>query len=183
VLTRRDLAEIDLRSYSTAALLERAEALMASAGDPDTPEVIRIHDLELLDVIRKELARRERLSRINAGVASPADRKYEELLKIATLVKERLELSEIFDAGGYHLIPAGTNGRRGCPEWKGACPVCGGDDRMVVWDDGPLGRAWCRQCEWLGDHITVARSLWQLDFEDAVRRLAELANTPVAQVS
>lgn len=39
-------------------------------------------------------------------------------------------------------------------EWHGPCPLCGGDDRFMVWPK--RGRAWCRKCKASGDALSWA---------------------------
>jgi hypothetical protein len=169
-------AATDAKFYSNDALLSFADAEQYNVIDPETDNVARILACNRLAAIRDELTRRERLSRIENGVPSPADLTYQKWRDLALLVRERLEISHIFDAAGYELKPAGINGRRHCPEWSGYCPVCAnGKDRLKVWDDGAKGRAWCRVCGWSTDHIGAAMSLRQLTFRDAVSWLAMLA--------
>ena len=42
-------------------------------------------------------------------------------------------------------------------EHHGACPLCGGDDRFVVWPHE--GKAWCRQCKVAGDALAWSMRL------------------------
>ena len=64
---------------------------------------------------------------------------------------------------------AGTHGG----EHKGACPLCGGDDRFSVWPAHPSGRGrfWCRRCGWKGDAIDFIRQRDGFTFPEAVRAL------------
>ena len=66
-------------------------------------------------------------------------------------------------------MAAGTHGG----EHKGACPLCGGDDRFLAWPDHPSGRGrfWCRRCGRKGDAIDFIRERDGLTFPEAVRAL------------
>ena len=45
--------------------------------------------------------------------------------------------------------------RKGANEYASSCPVCGGDDRFIIWTDSD--RYWCRQCDLKGDAIQYLR--------------------------
>jgi hypothetical protein len=166
-----DDALVAAHGYSADALLAIADAFSATVADPDPGfpgETGRHLASERLRAVRAELIRRERLSRIADGVASPTDRRYEQWRDLARLLRERVDVREVFAAAGYGLHDAGKT------EAHAACPVCGGTDRLVI-RYGPPGRCWCRRCEWGGDVITVAMSLLRLEFRDALTWLADVA--------
>ena len=172
---------IDARSRSTDFLLSRTDWLPFTIYDDDSDfpgDVGRFSASERLRAINVELARRERVARLASGLPSPSDRRYEAWRELARLIRERVPVPFVFEVAGYALHPAGFNGTRNADERAGPCLVCGGVDRMRVWN-GPNGRAWCRQCGWSADVLTVAESLLPgVDcFRDACRRLAELAGT------
>ena len=49
-------------------------------------------------------------------------------------------------------------------ELHGPCPICGGEDRFMVWPKHPEGpRAWCRQCERWGDCLRWSMYLRDID--------------------
>lgn len=54
-------------------------------------------------------------------------------------------------------------------EYAGSCPKCGGKDRFLVFpgSEMPGGNFWCRQCEYKGDGIQLARDLLKLNYVDA----------------
>jgi DNA primase len=59
-------------------------------------------------------------------------------------------------------------------EHASSCPVCGGDDRLVIFIDSD--RYWCRQCNRSGDSIQYLRDFHQMTFQDA----AEAIGKPVS---
>lgn len=66
-------------------------------------------------------------------------------------------LEEYLQAHGYTLT------KQTSTEWAGACPFCGGTDRLRVFADGGRdngGHYWCRQCNASGDLIS-----WKIDVE------------------
>lgn len=168
-------ARIDAREYSTDALLALADTFAIDATDPDPGfpgPVGRFLASERLRACRDELARRERLYRLNTGVPSPADRRYEQWRSLAQLVRDRVDLVDVFEALAYHLHDVGPH------EAHAACLVCGGADRLMVRRSSP-GRAWCRQCGWSGDLISVAMSIRGESFRDALVWLAGHAGEAV----
>lgn len=172
-------ALIDARELSTDALLaiNDTQVFIEHDQDPDFPgEVGRFLASERRRAIRTILDQRDRLAAGNPTLTRTDDAHYAAWRDLAGLVRERVEVPRIFDEANYLLRQAGHNGRRGVGEWAGACPLCGGTDRLRVWA-GSNGRAWCRQCAWSADVITVTQSLIPgcQHFRDAVRWLAELA--------
>lgn len=61
---------------------------------------------------------------------------------------------------------AGTKGG----EYHGACPFCGGRDRLAVWPNATKPGWWCRQCERGGDAIQYLREQG-MSFADACAQL------------
>lgn len=172
-------ALVDARDHSPDALLAMREVFAHDAVDPDPEfpgDVGRVLARERVRAITVELARRERLARLSNGTATASDRQHAAWVELARAVRERVEVPEIFALVGHPLQPVGHNRRRGAREYAGACPLCGGADRLRVWA-GPNGRAWCRVCSWSADAITAAMSLIPGcgDFRDALRWLAALA--------
>jgi len=165
-------AVIDARGYSTDALLAMADALTFEVADddPDWPgEAGRHRAGERRRAIRVEIERRERLARIHAGVPSPRDERYAAWVELAQLVRERVDIIDVFNAVGYQLADVGP------AEAHAPCLVCGGVDRLVIRRDPP-GRCWCRRCGWSTSNVAVlTMSLRQCGFRDAVRWLAELS--------
>lgn len=161
-------AMIAAREESTDALLAFADAFVATARDSNLDPVTRDLASERLRAVRDELTRRETLSRVAAGVASPSDRRYVAWRDLAAAVRERADMLRIFDLCGHDFTH-----RHGAKEAHAACPVCGGTDRLVI-TAGPPDLVWCRQCRWGGDVIAVARSLRGLGFRDAVAWLADV---------
>lgn len=179
-LTYRD-AVAEARHKSPDALLQWRDVLTADLADDDGnfPGVAgRELAAERLRAVDAELSRRERLSRLNRGVASPADQRYEQWRELARIVCDRIDIPELLALCGHDLTPAGFNAPRGAREYAGACPVCGGTDRLRCWG-GSNGRAWCRQCHWSADAVAIAQSLLPgcESFRDAVRWLAVMAGT------
>lgn len=64
-------------------------------------------------------------------------------------------------------------------EWAGACPFCGGENRLVVFTDGGRpkisvsGHFFCRQCGWKGDYAT-----WLIEVEKLSPREVLRGTTP-----
>lgn len=169
-------ASIAVRFYSVDALqsFDDVFAIDEVDPDPDFPgEVGRYLARKRRRAIRDELARRERLARLNTSLPSPSDRRYQEWRELAQLVRERVDILEVFTREGYHLHDVGPR------EAHAACLVCGGADRLVIRRDPPA-RVWCRQCRWGTDVIGLAMSLRQEGFRDALIWLAGLAGEAVA---
>lgn len=176
--TYRD-ALITARELSPDALLAIDDAQAAIEADPDPcfpGDVGRFNASERRRAIHTVLDQRDRLVAHDPTLKRWDDAQYAAWRDLARVVRERVEVPRIFDEASYQLQRAGHNGRRGVDEWAGACPLCGGMDRLRVWA-GPNGRAWCRQCGWSADVVTVTQSLIPgcQHFRDAVRWLAELA--------
>ena len=57
------------------------------------------------------------------------------------------------------------------PEFSGACPGCGGEDRFRAWPEhssGAIGgRYYCRRCDATGDGIDFLRRFQGMDFKEA----------------
>jgi hypothetical protein len=159
------------RDYSADALLAFADGFAATVADTDAAlpgEVGRHLARERLRAVRAELERRERLSRIAAGVPSPTDRRYQAWRDLARLVRERADMLRVFDLCDHHWRRTGRH------EAHAACPVCpGGADRLVI-TAGPPDLCWCRKCGWGGDVVTATMALRQATFRDAVAWLAGL---------
>ncbi|HEY9844495.1 MAG TPA: primase-helicase zinc-binding domain-containing protein, partial [Candidatus Obscuribacterales bacterium] len=54
-------------------------------------------------------------------------------------------------------------------EWAGPCPLCGGEDRFIVWPKETGGRYWCRQCERKGDETQFCVDFLGMTMADALR--------------
>lgn len=126
------------------------------------------------DALWTELERR-RLSALRVpGGPDPDGERYQQWTDLAKDIRKRIDLPWLFDHLGYLLKLEGTNSRRNAAEWSGACPLCGGTDRLRVFG-GSGGVAWCRRCGWNADAISVAQSLdvTIVGFYGAVRFLAQ----------
>jgi len=172
-----DDALIDARGHSSDALQAMAEVFAIDAVDPDPAwpgETGRFLARERLRAIQTELNRRERVARLSAGTGTSTthDQRHAAWTKLAAAVRDRVDVVEVFVANGYSLHDTGKT------EAHAACLLCGGDDRLVI-RRGPPGRMWCRQCQWSGDAITLAMSLGQRGFRDAVTHLAGLVGAEV----
>jgi len=173
VATARHMSPDALAQWRDVLTLDLAD------DDPDHPGPVGRHLAgERLRAVDAELARRERVARASAGVTTPADRRYEDWRELARVVTEHVDVPDVLTACGVAMVPKGHNGRRGTMEYAGACPLCGGTDRLRSWD-GPHGHAWCRVCGWSADAVAVAQSLAPgcAGFRDAVRWLATMAGT------
>jgi len=176
-------AKAEAKHLSVDALLSWRDVLTADLADddPDCPGPAGRHlAAERRRAVDAEIARRDRLSRIGRGVASPADRTYEAWRDLARVVSERADVPDLMAACGHVLTARSRNDRPGGPEYSAACPVCGGTDRLCVWG-GPNGRAWCRQCGWSADAVVLAQSFVPgcETFRDAVKWLASVAGEAV----
>lgn len=168
-------ALIDARHYSADALQGFADVFATDAVDPDDDfpgETGRFLASERLRACQDDLARRDRLDRLNSNLPRTADRRYEQWRSLAQLLRDRVDIVAVFDACDYHLHDVGL------AEAHAACPHCGGTDRLVIRRDPP-GRCWCRHCGWSSDLISVTMSLRQAEFRDALTWLADLAGQAV----
>lgn len=68
---------------------------------------------------------------------------------------------------------AGTHGG----EYAGACPLCGGRDRLRVWPNADRPSWWCRMCEKGGDAIQYLREKGH-SFKEACAMLGVVADQP-----
>lgn len=82
--------------------------------------------------------------------------------------------------GGYTvnllgLLPDGWGKHKGCGEWAGPCPNCGGTDRFVVWPEHKSGAAGgrflCRGCGAQGDAVEFLRVFQNLTYREACEAL------------
>ncbi len=172
---RRD-AHITARAMSTDALLAWRDTLALDVADPDPDypgPVGRYLASERLAAVDAELERRDRLAATAPHIVRANAQRAEDWRDLARVIRERVDVPELFRALVGPVTPAGRNGRRGAPEYAAPCPVCGGDDRLRLWG-GPDGRAWCRQCDWSADAIAVAQSFAPgcSSFRDALTWLA-----------
>jgi hypothetical protein len=76
---------------------------------------------------------------------------------------------------------ASTNGG----EYHGPCPVCGGQDRFMVWpEQAPHGRFWCRQCHISGDdvdYLVIIRGMSKREALEACGRRRQHAQSVTNQ--
>lgn len=69
-------------------------------------------------------------------------------------------------------FPAGQMKPKGPHEFAGPCPLCGGDDRFIVWPDRPRGGAFlCRKCGASGDGIAFLMQRDGLTYAEACAAL------------
>ena len=73
------------------------------------------------------------------------------------------------------LLPDGWGKHKGCGEWAGPCPNCGGTDRFVVWPEHKSGAAGgrflCRGCGAQGDAVEFLRVFQNLTYREACEAL------------
>lgn len=180
---RRD-AQVESRTMSSDALLAWRDVLALDAADPDSDypgPVGRYLASERLAAVETELLRREQLAQTAPRLVKAHAQTHDAWRDVARVIRERVEVPDLFHALVGSITPAGRNGRRGAPEYSASCPACGGEDRLRLWG-GPDGRAWCRQCNWSADVITLAQSFAPrcAAFRDAVTWLAAIAHAEVA---
>lgn len=61
---------------------------------------------------------------------------------------------------------------KGPHEYAGPCPLCGGEDRFIVWPDRPRGGAYlCRGCSSQGDGIQFMREFMGMSYPEACAAL------------
>ena len=71
-----------------------------------------------------------------------------------------------------NFIPAGQMRPKGPHEFAGPCPLCGGEDRFIVWPDRPRGGAFlCRKCGASGDGIAFLMQRDGLSYAEACAAL------------
>lgn len=161
-------AQADARNASRDTLQAFAGTFTSISLDPEADLFERFNASERLRAFEQEIASRHRVDRLTNREATRVDRNHAAWSDLAAIVKERVDILEVFTHTGYpphDVRPA---------EAHAPCPVCGGTDRLVIRRDPP-GRCWCRACGWSGDTIAVAMSLNQCGFRDAVRWLADIA--------
>jgi len=162
---------VECRLASTDELHVWRETAAFDAVDPDPefPGLVGRHIARVrLDAIDQEIGRRSILSKSqnrDSELSAPA------WSALARELRSRIDLPKFLVQEGLPLTATKKHSRRGSPEFFGSCPLCGGTDRFRVWG-GEQGRAWCRQCGISWDLIAAARSIWNVGFRDAVRRLA-----------
>ena len=70
------------------------------------------------------------------------------------------------------FIPAGQMKPKGPHEFAGPCPLCGGEDRFIVWPDRPRGAYLCRGCDPQGgDGIQFLRKYMGMSYAEACAAL------------
>ncbi|MDP9354535.1 MAG: hypothetical protein M3R02_04500 [Chloroflexota bacterium] len=180
--TRLD-AQLDARAMGSDALLTWRDVLALDAADPDPDypgPVGRYLATERLAAVETELLRREQLAQATPRLVRAQTQTHNAWRDVARVVRERVEVPDLFHALAGPIAPAGRNSRRGAPEYSASCPACGGEDRLRLWG-GPDGRAWCRQCNWSADVIALAQSFAPgcAGFRDAVTWLATIAHAEV----
>lgn len=156
--------------------LTRCNAVAPGFHDEDTDAVARLMAETQLAEIEREIARRERAARIDAGIPSPSDIRYTIWADIAAELRDVLPVPMALEHLGWPMRRTGRD-RDGRDEYHGACPICGGKDRFIAWG-APRSRWLCRQCSHGRANDVIA--LWRnahpgLGFRTACEELAELA--------
>ncbi len=78
---------------------------------------------------------------------------------------------ELYEKNGFKVAKtAGT-------ECYGPCPVCGGKDRFIMWNDDNGERFWCRKCGIAGGAMKLVRILKNRDAYAAMQGDAQAPNT------
>lgn len=171
------------RNACTAELHDRIDVLelLWQCGD-DVPSCEIERNREQFKILDAELRGRRESFAWNPDGPNPDGERYQQWRGLANDIRDRIDLPELFEHFNYELRRAGKNTRRGGDEWCGACPLCGGTDRLRVWS-GANGLAWCRQCGWSADAISAAQSLSRavVGFYPAVRHLAGLLGLPLPE--
>lgn len=169
-------------SRSSIELLAEAESLTQEAldvvrtsGDTTYLFMIRSH----LAPVERELARR--VERASAGEGpNPRPGWIQDLAGLARELRRVADITYPLHLAGWQPVRTSAAG-----ELAGACPLCGGHDRFVVWpaSSDRDGRAWCRRCRWVGDVIALYRDLEGVTFVRALEDLAAVSGVPVPRVS
>ena len=140
-------------------------------GDDAT---FREYNRRRLEATEREI--RRRLSLLRDAVSSPdvVNRRpgRSDIVEIAQQVKAVLTVPDVLADLGYEPKRVGMS--RGREEAHSSCPMCGGRDRFVSFAN-PDSRGFCRRCQLKGDVVDVAMAALNVDFAEAMRRLARLA--------
>ncbi|MDI3341884.1 MAG: primase-helicase zinc-binding domain-containing protein [Sphaerobacter sp.] len=151
-----DLPTVELRARLEALAYTRADLVEMYGGAAEySRSILEEHER----VLRRELARRERLYRAGADVPDPRDARWDVWLGLAREARERADIVQVLaDAGHQVYDTGGYSRRRDAREYAGPCPWCGGRDRFRVWRGRDSGY-WCRRCGVAGDVIALVRNL------------------------
>ncbi len=59
-----------------------------------------------------------------------------------------------------------------------SCPICRANNQLLILLDGAVGGEWafCRECKFAGDMITLAAQAWKLGIRNTLRKMAAQAN-------
>jgi len=156
--------------------LVRCDVAEPGFDDEDTNAVARELAKTRLAEIDREVARRERAARKDAGIPSPSDIRYVAWAEVAAELRDALPVPQALDHLGWPKMRVGRD-REGRDEYHGPCPLCGGRDRFIAWG-APRSRWFCRQCSdgRANDVVTLWRNTHPgLGFRAACEELAELA--------
>lgn len=156
--------------------LVRCNVVDPGFADDDSNVVARESAKTRLAEIDREVARRERAARIDAGIPSPSDIRYTIWADIAAELRDVLPVPMALEHLSWPMRRTGRD-RDGRDEYHGACPICGGKDRFIAWGS-PRSRWLCRQCSHGRANDVI--SLWRnahpgLGFRAACEQLAALA--------
>lgn len=168
----------ELLSFELLALrdLRRTDVLIPEWDDCESDDVARAIAHVQLAVIEREIERRDRASRIEAGIASPTDIKYVAWADVAGSIRDTISVPDILHHLGWPTKRTGRD-REGREEVHCACPFCGGEDRFIAWGL-PRSRWMCRHCSEgrAEDVITLWRNVHGgLGFRATCEALAALA--------
>jgi hypothetical protein len=162
-----------IREMSNAALYDYAEGLFWAIDtpgsnpetDPDLRNLIDRGRERDLRVCQQEIARRRQLVAVGRKYPKIFTPHFNRLREACQRIREEVDLEDV-------VMDAGVAIRLGKKESHAACPICGGNDRFVLFH-APNSRGWCRRCGFQTDVIGYGQSIWRCTFAEAVERIAE----------
>jgi len=179
-VTARNMPSLDLGDWREQVICNQIDP---GYDDEDTNDLARLMARETFREVEREIARRERVARIDARVPSTSDDKFTAWTAVAAEIRKTVSVPMVLDHLGYPTKRVRRD-RRGRDEYAGPCPFCGGRDRFVVWGL-PQSRWMCRQCSdgHAHDAITLYRNAKGFGFVETCRDLARLGGISVPDSS
>lgn len=168
------MSSVELLSLAEGHTMEWCD-IRDTSGDALYQYMIREH----LDPLERELVRRTARADADQG-PNPRPGWIEDLVGLAAKLRRAGDIFYPLNLNGWQPVRVSSVG-----EAAGPCPFCGGHDRFVVWPASSErdGRAWCRQCRWVGDIIALYRDLERVTFVRALEDIAGASGVTIPRVS
>ena len=166
-----------LSSWELIADLDGLTSMrLAVVNDGADETFLRLLDMRI-DPLRRDLSRRMRLHQAGRG-PNPVAGRLPDLMEVTRRVRDAVDPVTAIALAGHPWTAKRVN-RDG--SMAGKCPLCGGDDRFVMWTagNGRSGWAWCRRGDFSGDAISLYQALANVTFAAAVHDLADFAGITI----